>query len=73
MQNGYIKGTCVILPQENIIQQATVLDEWFGFEISKTEWVFSMNSERGERRIKLTAFLPEELIFAYSIVTEVKE
>lgn len=73
LQNGYIKGTFVIPPLENIIQQATVLDEWFGFEMSKTEWVFSMNSDKGERRIKLTAFLPEELIFAYSIVTEVQK
>ena len=73
LQNGYIKGTFVIPPQETIIQQAAVLDEWFGFELSKTEWVFSMNSDKGERRIKLTAFLPEELIFAYSIVTKVKE
>ena len=73
LQNGYIKGTFVIPPQDNIIQQATFLDEWFGFEISKTEWVFSMNSDKGKRRIKLTAFLPEELIFAYSVVTEVKE
>lgn len=71
LQNGYIKGTFVIPPQENIMQQTTVLNEWFDFEISKTEWVFSMNSDKGERRIKLTAFLPEELIFAYSIVTEV--
>ena len=73
LQNGYIKGTFIVPPQENLLQQTTVLDEWFGFETSKTEWVFSINSDKGERRIKLTAFLPEELVFAYSIVTEVKE
>lgn len=73
LQNGYIKGTFVILPQESIMQQATILNKWVDFDISKTEWVFSMNSDKGKRRIKLTAFLPEELIFAYSIVTEVKE
>lgn len=72
-KKGYIKGTLVVPAQEIAWEKNTFWKEWTGYSLCDTEWIFSMNSEEKERRMKLTAILPEEVAGAVSIVTEVIE
>ena len=73
-KQGYLKGTLIIPTQETTVHDKTdVWNELSGYPWNETEWIFSMNSDKNERRIKLTAIIEKEVAIAVSVVTEVKE